>query len=204
MKKIWLSILAASLLLMLTGCGPLATFRLSGDITMNVYSAETDENSWKVELDFERDAAAPELDLIQRAHLIDGRTVVETFKFRRWYFGKTTTDHHFMGGLTDSDSRYMVVVLGTSEGADWTSSGFAMLTSIKDSAYVTKVDDLFNESYRKKHTIRGTATQAPGRPAAVWRIAWAPNRLRISTASGELLLEDGAILTLEIEGITLD
>jgi len=188
--------------LCLAGCGPLATFRLTRDVSMNVCSVEAGDTDWKVTLDFERDASAPDLDLVQRVALVDGRRVVETFKFR----GKatTTTDTHFMTELTGvSDSRSMYVTLGSSTDADWTNSGFAMLIGTADGAYATQVDALFNESYRKKHTISGVATLA-GRIEGVWSILWLPGKLRIITPSGELLLDQGSIITLELEGITID
>lgn len=175
--------LAAILVLLLTGCAPLATFRLSPEVDLEVYRLEHSEAGFDVKVRFSETSDFEEV--IQEGTLPTGETFVEKFTSSG---GHTWTDYHYDRELLGfaRGERKLVVYPGRSTGTDDTFLGFAMLPKNLSGSAVTNTNPkLFNARYCAAYRITGRVL-AESQAKGWWALDWSKERLILRTPDGAL------------------
>lgn len=177
------------LALLICGCAPLATFRLSEDVEMEVYSMTADSTSYEAKVKFVEHT--PFHEVIQEGQMDQDQRFVEKFKS----CPNTGTDTHCTNGLDplQSDSRVMTVYVGNTYGTKELSSGFAMLPANRDGSVITNTSLFFNKKYRDSFPELTGEIIARSLIEGRWMLSWVAGTLTITTPSGKISVRNGVI-----------
>lgn len=173
--------------LLISGCAPIATFDLSDEVKMDVYSMDTDEASFEIQVKFSESTRFH--DIIQEGRIDNGNVFVEKFSAD----DRTGTDTHFSDRNTTPETRILTVYVGNTAGTGNTWSGFAMLPQNMDGSTVTNTGLNFNRRYRQDFPVLTGVITERSKIQGQWTIIWRPHYLEIQTPSGKLINRKGVI-----------
>lgn len=181
--------LALLLTFLCAGCAttPVASFKLSDEVTLHVVSMEATDDSFQAKVWFYEDTEHAEI--IQEGRLHTGQNFIEKFAAN----SNTYTDTHHYFGLRGSPrvTRTMTVYAGLTAGTDATFAGFAMLPRNMDGSVVSTIDPAgFNVKYNSKHRITGAVVRE-SKTRGEWSLTWTANKLLLTAPDGTLTWEAG-------------
>lgn len=176
--------LALLLTFLCVGCAatPVASFKLSDEVTLHVASMEATDDSFQAKVWFHEDTEHAEI--IQEGRLHTGHTFVEKFAAN----SNTYTDTHYFHGLRGEAkaTRSMTVYAGMTVGTDETFAGFAMLPQNMDGSFISTIGPAwFNVKYNSKHRIAG-AVVTESNIRGEWSLTWTTGQLLLTTTDGTL------------------